>query len=191
MNSSDPLDVLARIACVFFLAMQLASCAHEAVEAPAPSSQVGYNVITAPDAKPLELAANEIFVLGDQVPPVAMPQYPEALLPMSLTDQPVCVQIVIEADGTVSKVTPVYRTPACPAAEGAIDGRFVAAVVDAVSNWEFFSSTLCRYPPGTPEEKKCSGEGVTVTQIPITQAFGFVFSVKSGVATVSKSRVGK
>ncbi len=191
MNSFDPLTVFTRIACAFFLMMQLASCAHEAVETSPPSSQVGYNVITAPDAKPLELAANEIFVLGDQIPPIAMPQYPEALLPMNLADQPVCVQIVIEADGTVSKVTPVYQTPACPVAAGDVDERFVNAVVDAVSTWEFFSSTLCRYPPGTPEEKKCSGKDVTVTQIPITQAFGFVFSVKSGVATVSKSRVEK
>lgn len=170
---------------------QLASCAHERVETSSPSSKVGYNVITAPDAKPLELTANEVFVLGDQVPPIAMPQYPEALLPMNLADQPVCVQIVIEADGTVSNVTPVYQTSACPVAAGDVDERFVNAVIDAVSIWEFFSSTLCRFPPGTPDEKKCSGKGVTVTQIPITQAFGFVFSAKSGVATVSKSRVEK
>lgn len=148
------------------------------------TGNVDFTTIRPTDVKTMELASDEVFVRGKPIDPVTMPQYPMQLVSKALPDQHVCVKIVVEADGSVSTVTPFHVLPGCPAAGSDIDVAFVEAVRQAVARWEFFSSQVCKFPLGTPDKDKCSGKGVTITQVPITQAYEFLFSQKTGVSSV-------
>lgn len=155
------------------------------------SGKVNLDLIPPQASARMQLDSNQVFVPGEQTNPEVLPVYPLELLPLRLPDQAVCVRFVVNRDGSVSNVTPLYGIPDCPADAGALRPGFVAAAVDAVSRWDFFSFQRCTFPPGTPAKQQCNGPGATMEQVAVTLAYRFLFSSKSGAGTVQRAATGR
>lgn len=155
------------------------------------SGNVNLDLIPPEASARMQLDSNQVFVPGEQTNPEVLPVYPLELLPLRLPDQAVCVRFVVNRDGSVSNVTPLYAIPDCPADAGALHPGFVAATVDAVSRWDFFSFQRCTFPPGTPARQQCNGPGATMEQVAVTLAYRFLFSSKSGAGTVQRAQTGR
>lgn len=156
------------------------------------SGNVNHDLITPAASARMLLDSNQIFVPGEQTNPEVLPRYPAQLLPLRLPEQAVCVSFVVNRDGSVSDVTPLYGIADCPADAdaGAARPEFVAATREAVSRWDFFSFQRCTFPPGTPDASKCNGPDSTVEQVAVTLAYRFVFSASDGAGTVRRMQTG-
>ena len=152
------------------------------------SGNVGYSTIAPPNLTRLVLDGNQAFSLGEPLSSVALPAYPAELLTSQVPDQQICVNIAVSEEGSVLKVTPLFAIPDCPLTEPETNKKFVNSVTEAVSKWEFYSSQICTYPPGTQADHKCNGPGVVIVPVSVTQSFQFLFSVKAGVGTVSDTK---
>jgi hypothetical protein len=126
------------------------------------------------------------FVPGEQTNPEVMPAYPADLLPLRLSDQEVCVSFVVNRDGSVSSVRPLYGAVECPAG-GLARPEFVQAAIDAVSRWNFSPFQRCTFPPGAPSEQQCNGPGAAVEQVEVTLGYRFLFSARNGAGVVQRS----
>jgi hypothetical protein len=180
-------DSLSLLLMMFALSIA-SSCSYVSSHAKQSKGEVGYATITPPESSALVLATNQAFVLGEPIPSVTMPTYPKALLSSGLPDQRICVSVVVTEEGYVASVIPLFAIPDCPLTESETNEEFVTSVIDAVSRWEFFSSQTCTFPAGAAENNRCSGAGVVLLPVAVTQSFQFLFSIKSGVGVVSQVR---
>lgn len=167
-----------------------AGCSTTAVK-PIRSGDVNRDLITPEPSTRMELGSNQVFIPGEQTNPEVLPVYPPELLPLQLPDQQVCVSFVVNRDGSVSDVKPVHGIADCPADEASTHPEFLAATVDAVSRWDFFSFQRCTFPPGTADALKCKGPNSVVEQVAVTLAYRFLFSSKSGAGTVQRTEAGR
>lgn len=195
MQVSRGRQTISTLGVIAAAAISLASgCASTPAATPPPPVTVAGGVnaeLLVPEAaERMQLQANQIFVLGDLNNPDVSPEYPAQLLPLRLPDQPICVRFVVNRDGSVSDVVPVYGVNGCPSSQGDARSEFFAATLAAVSRWDFYSSVRCTFPPGTPDRDKCSGPGTTAEQVAITLAYRFVFSVRDGVGRVEQAKTG-
>lgn len=168
----------------------LAGCSTQTVKADR-SGNVNLDRIPPEASARMQLDSNQIFVPGEQTNPEVLPVYPAELLPLRLPDQVVCVSFVVNHDGSVSDVKPLHGIAECPADAGSTRPEFVAATVDAVSRWDFFSFQRCTFPPGTPARQQCNGPGATMEQVAVTLAYRFLFSSKSGAGTVQRAQTDR
>lgn len=148
--------------------------------------EVNLNRITPENSARMQLKDNQLFIQGEHTNPELMPAYPVELLPLQLPDQLVCVRFVVNGDGTVSNIKAIHGIVGCPTDADSPRPEFIAATVNAVSRWDYLSSILCTFPPGTP--KKCNGPGTTAEHVAVTLAYQFLFSTKSG-GTVQRAGV--
>ena len=169
--------------------LALGACA--SVPAPDLSGQVGRDQLVPEQSTRMQLADNQIFMPGELTNPEVMPDYPAALLPLQLPDQSVCVRFVVNVDGSVSDVAPVYAADGCPTDAQALRREFLDATVAAVSRWDFYSSLRCTFPPGTPDIDKCNGPGSTAEQVALTLAYRFQFTARGGKGSVQQDRVAR
>lgn len=176
---------------VIAVALMTASCRHPAEVAkeaePVRSGEVNSGMILPEDSMRMQLGANQVFVSGEQTNPEVVPIYPPESLPLRLPDQVVCVKFVVNPNGSVSNAMPTYGAKDCPAESEPPRSEFLAATLDAVSQWDFFSFQRCTFPAGTPPKKQCNGAGTTVEQVAVTLAYRFVFSAKDGAGSVSRA----
>lgn len=155
-----------------------------------PSGDVNGDLIVPEASARMQLESNQVFVAGELTNPEVMPAYPEQLLSLRLPDQQVCVRFVVNQDGSVSGVTPLYGVPGCPQSADNERPEFVTATIQAVSRWDFFSSIRCTFPPGTPDAQKCKGPGTVAEQVAVTLAYRFLFSARDGVGSVERAKTG-
>jgi hypothetical protein len=167
-----------------------AGCSPKTVR-PDPSGNVSLDLIAPEPSTRMQLQDNQVFIPGDQTNPEVAPVYPPQLLPLRLPEQVVCASFVVNRDGSVANVTPLYGTADCPAHAEAVRPEFVAATIDAVSRWDFFSFQRCTFPPGTPEARRCNGPGTTVEPVAVTLAYRFMFSAKDGGGVVRATQAGR
>lgn len=167
-----------------------AGCSATAVK-PVRSGDVNRDLITPEPSTRMELGSNQVFISGEQTNPEVLPVYPAELLPLRLPDQRVCVSFVVNPDGSVSDVKPLHGIADCPADEDSMRPEFLAATIDAVSRWDFFSFQRCTFPPGTADALKCRGPDSVVEQVAVTLAYRFLFSSKSGTGTVQRTEAGR
>lgn len=175
--------------------MLLTGCAHQAVLAPMETApvqrhaSVAGSTILAQDAARMALAANQVVIPGELSNPEVVPAYPPELLALGLPDQTVCVGFVIGTDGSVSSLAPVYGSDkGCPASPDQTRPEFVAATLEAVSRWDYFSYLRCTFPPGTPDAQKCNGPGASAEQVAVSVAHRFLFSVREGLGSVQQAQ---
>ncbi len=148
------------------------------------SSQVDRNLILPDDSTRMQLESNQVVIPGELTNPELMPVYPETLLDLRLADQTVCVSFVVQHNGSVAAVAPVYGIDGCPGNAEHVPTGFIDATVAAVSRWDYFSYVRCTFPPGTPDAQKCNGPGAVSEQIAVTLAYRFLFSSQDGSGTV-------
>lgn len=186
LGSSAVLALLLNTACT-----QHAKPNAPAEPLPEPTSSVDRDRLEPEASTRMQLAKDQVFIPGELSNPEVMPVYPPALLPQLLPDQTVCVRFAVGEDGSVSSIAPVTGVAGCPADVQALHPEFLAATIDAVSQWDFYSSIRCTFPPGTPDALKCNGPGTVAEQVAVTLGYRFLFSAQSGVSTVREGAGGK
>jgi hypothetical protein len=166
----------AAAACTGVLATMLlaAGCAHRSS-----TLAIDQAMILPAGAQTLEVPADQAFLMAGPVsnPP---PAFPDGLVDAASSPVAVCAEFVVEADGAVRTVTPLFELPECPLPASRIDPRYVAAVEAAVRQWQFFAAATCTFPPGVAKDDTCDGEGVEVTPVAIKLAYVFTFRVEQG-----------
>ena len=188
MNAIVPCGLLS-----LALAIAVAACATQPKIAPAAaqlSSAVSATEVAAEDSARLRLAADQVFLPGELVDKDIAPQYPRELLALRLPEQVVCVRFVVGTDGAVSGVAPVFQLPGCPAGEAQMRSEFLAATVEAVSRWEFFSFQVCTLVANQGSPRKCGGTSGTVQPIAVTLMYRFAFAWGEGRGTVRQGESG-
>jgi len=151
------------------------------------SGDVNGDLLTPGASARMQLQSNQTFVPGEQTNPEVMPAYPADLLPLRLSDQEMCVSFVVNRDGSVSSVRPLYGAVECPASADLVRPEFVQTALEAVSRWDFLPFQRCTFPPGTPSEQQCNGPGATVEQVEVTLGYRFLFSARNGAGVVQGS----
>ncbi|MEP6906530.1 MAG: hypothetical protein ABI858_00900 [Pseudoxanthomonas sp.] len=169
----------------------LGLCACASVAKPDISGAVGRDPLMPEPSTRMQLADNQIFMPGELTNPEVMPDYPATLLPLQLPDQSVCVRFVVNTDGSVSDVGPVFAVAGCPADAEAVRPEFLDATVAAVTRWDFYSSLRCTFPPGTADIDKCNGPGSSAEQVALTLAYRFQFTMRGGKGSVQQDRVAR
>lgn len=154
------------------------------------SSAVNATEVAAEDSARLRLSADQVFLPGELIDKEIAPRYPQQLLALRLPEQVVCVRFVVGTDGVVSEVAPVFGLPGCPAGEAQMHPEFLAATVEAVSRWEFFSFQVCTLAKAQRGPRKCGGSTGTVQPIAVTLTYQFAFAWAEGRGTVRQGESG-
>ena len=64
--------------------------------------------------------------------------------------------------------------------------EFVASAREAVAGWQFLAAAVCTYPTGMEKNEDCSGEGVTVREVPVKLSYRFRFRLVDGKPSVEQ-----
>lgn len=141
----------------------------------APSVEARF--ILPPFAPRHEIEREQRFLMATELH-APLPRFPGGVAPRH-SPVTVCVELVVEADGRVSKAGVLDGEAACtPNATGAVP--FVDATLKAVSRWTFFAAALCRPPTGTGD---CDDPSATVE--PVASRMAYRFDFEDGRARVS------
>lgn len=168
------------LACV----LMLPACRHAPVaETPAVGS-VGVSLVTPPaGATRMQLDASQAFVFPNLVDPVAMPAYPQDLLPLRLAPVELCVDVTISGEGLVSEATRRVDDD-CPDPADAHAARFADAVLEAVRAWTYDPALVCRTPDGRPSADACAEADAVETPTALRLSYAFVFTQEDGRPSV-------
>lgn len=143
-------------------------------------------VVPPPGATRLALESSQAFVFPNLEPPVAMPDYPEELLPLRLAPLELCVEVDIAATGEVAAAR--RRIDAqCPMDAGEHEARFAAAMLDAVAGWRFEPALVCATPDGRASGDACAEPDAIETPTALRLSYAFHFSQHDGRASVELS----
>jgi hypothetical protein len=157
----------------------ITACTHVAT-----TIEIDKSMILPAGAAQLEVPSDQTFLMAGPLSN-PLPGYPSGLVATAKDAIAVCAEFVVEADGSVRTVTPLFALPECPLSQADVDPRYVAAVADAVRQWQFFAAATCRFPPGMAKNDTCDGEGVVVTPVAIKLAYVFTFHAERGHGSVS------
>ena len=140
-------------------------------------------VVPPPGATRMQLDASQRFVYPNLVEPVAMPAYPEELLPLRLAPLELCVEVVITGDGSVGDAR--RRIDAeCPGEAGPHEARFAQLLREAVMQWTYDPALVCSTPDGRPSEDACAEPDAVETPVALRLSYAFGFSQEAGRPTV-------
>ena len=167
-----------------FAILAFAGCRSAPVaEAPAVGS-VGVALVTPPaGATRMQLDSSQAFVFPNLVEPVAMPAYPQDLLPLRLDPLELCVEVTISAEGAVSAAKRRVDE-ACPGVAGTHEEHFTAALLDAVGQWTYDPALVCRTPDGRPSKDACAEPDAVETPTALRLSYAFSFSQRDGQPSV-------
>ncbi|MEP6906487.1 MAG: hypothetical protein ABI858_00680 [Pseudoxanthomonas sp.] len=147
------------------------------------SPEIAKRMIMPPGAVIMDIPEDQAFLMASPISQ-PMPVFPGGdLLGPSVS---ACVELVIDESGSVSSATPIYAITECPLDEGQMDQRLVAAVIDAVSKWQFLAAATCTFPAGAPRTEDCSGDNVLV--VPVAIKLSYVFSFQGNGRVILKAR---
>ncbi|WP_101927053.1 MULTISPECIES: hypothetical protein [Luteimonas] len=172
---------------VLLVATLLGAC--RTTPAPAPAlpnlGEVGSELMQpAAGATRMALDPRQRFVFPNLIPPVGLPTYPDALLPLRLAPVTVCVDAVIGSDGLVADAQP--RVEDCDDASLPQRAAFEAASLAAVRGWTYAPALICRAPEDFDGDDACLAEGVVETPTAVRLSYRFHFSQRDGVPRVER-----
>jgi len=130
--------------------------------------------------QPYRLAAGEGY---------RMPQLHTAPDPVVGTDDPrralppttVCLQVVVDAQGTVERSLPLTDRSACAAGTAPENAVLLRAAQRAVAMWRYSPAALCHYTAAPPAQDRGDCEGAErVEPVPVSLLYAFTFEIVHG-----------
>ncbi|MFT4256353.1 MAG: hypothetical protein QM599_05275 [Pseudoxanthomonas sp.] len=134
---------------------------------------------------------DEIFLVADKLPGQRDPEYPKEYLEKNLGSRVVCVDVVVDGDGSLREARINRSGPACM--QGGHEGNgdaFEASALKAVRDWVFLGSQICKFPPGVTPNDDCDGDGVRIEPVPVRLTYRFEFVQKNGIGQVISGKQG-
>lgn len=166
------------------LAGVLAACATR-------TAAVDQRLILPEGAARYEMESNQAFVFP--VPQGnAAPAFPEGFGKRDLAPTTLCVNFVVDADGTLRDVALLEEAGCAGATAQPLLG---AAVLEAVSAWRFEPAMFCNYPDAATRNRDwngvgCAGAVAEAKPVAVTLAYAFTFEVRNGRRQVGAARKG-
>lgn len=134
----------------------------------------------------VDIPEDQQFLFPTPVLENPLPEYPPERVAEGLDEQVVCLQILIDEGGSVPWSVPAHDHADCPSATRPAHPDFDKAAREAVADWQFLAAAICTYPPGVPKNDDCSGEGVTVREVPVKLSYRFRFRLVDGKPSVEQ-----
>jgi hypothetical protein len=138
-------------------------------------------------ASQYEMKNNEIFLTPARFPDSKDPEYPADLLGKNIGLVTVCVDVVIQGDGTLSEAK-INRADCSDNPDPSDRKEFEGSALNTVKSWMFYGAAICRYPDGMVADEKCEGDGVQVEPVPVRLTYMFNFVQKNGKASVTQRK---
>ena len=136
------------------------------------SSAVGMQMVLPPTAEVMDVPDDKTFLMASPVTQ-PLPASPSGV--QRGASARVCIEFVIDENGTVASATPLYGLAECPAPKEELDPRFIASAVEAAGRWQFLAAAICSFPEAVEATDDCSGDEVAVTTVAIKIAYVFLF----------------
>lgn len=177
---------------LLMMAVLLAGCATQdrLTTADTRSENVGHQRLR-PDAgggtgqiQPYALAASEGYrmpQLHTAPDPVVGERDPRTSLPPTT----VCLQVVVDAQGSVERSIPLTDRSECSAGEAPENAPLLQAAQEAVAMWKYSSAAVCHFAPGkVPADRGDCRSAERVEPVAVTLQYAFTFEVVKGRQTV-------
>jgi len=177
-----------RRAVALALVASAAGCASSppvAMSEPPAQGAVGATLIApAADTRRMDAVRHQRFI-HPNLDSSVLPAYPEDRLPLRLDPVVVCVDAVIDVEGTVSAAVPRHDDACAPPA-GLDTDAFVASALAAVRTWTYAPALLCVAPEDFEGSDPCVAEHVVETPIAVRLSYAFRFSQSAGTPQVER-----
>lgn len=177
---------------LLMMAVLLAGCATQdrLTTADTRSENVGHQRLR-PDAgggtgqiQPYALAASEGYrmpQLHTAPDPVVGERDPRTSLPPTT----VCLQVVVDAQGSVERSIPLTDRSECSAGEAPENAPLLQAAQEAVAMWKYSSAAVCDFGAGkVPADRGDCRSAERVEPVAVTLQYAFTFEVVKGRQTV-------
>jgi hypothetical protein len=177
---------------LLMMAVLLAGCATQdrLTTADTRSENVGHQRLR-PDAgggtgqiQPYALAASEGYrmpQLHTAPDPVVGERDPRTSLPPTT----VCLQVVVDAQGSVERSIPLTDRSECSAGEAPENAPLLQAAQEAVAMWKYSSAAVCDFAAGkVPADRGDCRSAERVEPVAVTLQYAFTFEVVKGRQTV-------
>jgi len=177
---------------LLMMAVLLAGCATQdrLTTADTRSENVGHQRLR-PDAgggtgqiQPYALAASEGYrtpQLHTAPDPVVGERDPRTSLPPTT----VCLQVVVDAQGSVERSIPLTDRSECSAGEAPENAPLLQAAQEAVAMWKYSSAAVCHFAAGkVPADRGDCRSAERIEPVPVSLLYAFTFEVVKGQQTV-------
>ncbi|EKT4067195.1 TPA: hypothetical protein UM365_003180 [Stenotrophomonas maltophilia] len=177
---------------LLMMAVLLAGCATQdgLTTADTRSENVGHQRLR-PDAgggtgqiQPYALAASEGYrmpQLHTAPDPVVGERDPRTSLPPTT----VCLQVVVDAQGSVERSIPLTDRSECSAGEAPENAPLLQAAQEAVAMWKYSSAAVCHFAAGkVPADRGDCRSAERIEPVPVSLLYAFTFEIVKGRQTV-------
>jgi len=177
---------------LLMMAVLLAGCATQdgLTTADTRSENVGHQRLR-PEAgggtgqiQPYALAASEGYrmpQLHTAPDPVVGERDPRTSLPPTT----VCLQVVVDAQGSVERSIPLTDRSECSAGEAPENAPLLQAAQEAVAMWKYSSAAVCHFAAGkVPADRGDCRSAERIEPVPVSLLYAFTFEIVKGRQTV-------
>ena len=99
----------------------------------------------------------------------------------SLPPTTVCLQVVVDAQGSVARSIPLTARSECSAGEAPENAPLLQAAQEAVAMWKYSSAAVCHFAPGkVPADRGDCRSAERVEPVAVTLQYAFTFEVVEG-----------
>ena len=171
----------------------LAGCATQPVviEKDADSYAIGQQLLPpasnggqAGQIQPYTLSGSEVFRMPEPLH-APLPELPTTGSTQSLPPVTLCLNVVVDAQGQVSRSLLLAQRAECIAGNEVQNETLLRAASDAVQQWKFLPAAICQFAHGMQAGagSDCSN-AERVETVPVTLAYAFTFEVLQGQTRV-------
>ncbi|MGF6417967.1 hypothetical protein ABH900_001438 [Stenotrophomonas sp. AN71] len=100
---------------------------------------------------------------------------------MSLPPTTVCLQVVVDAQGSVERSMPLTDRSECSAGGAPENAPLLQAAQEAVAMWQYSSAAVCHFEPGkVPADRGDCRGAQRVEPVAVTLQYAFTFEIVKG-----------
>lgn len=105
----------------------------------------------------------------------------------SLPPTTVCLQVVVDAQGSVERSTPLSDRPECAAGAAGENAPLLEAAQQAVAMWKYSSAAVCHFAAGTvPADRGDCRGAERIEPVAVTLQYAFTFEIVKGQHVVRR-----
>ena len=100
---------------------------------------------------------------------------------VELAPTTICLQVVVDAQGSVERSMPLTDRPECAAGAAAENAPLLQAAQEAVAMWEYSSAAVCHFAAGkAPADRGDCRGAERVEPVAVTLQYAFTFEIVKG-----------
>nr|WP_251006428.1 hypothetical protein [Stenotrophomonas sp. ISL-67] len=103
----------------------------------------------------------------------------------ALAPTTVCLQVVVNAEGTVERSVPLSDRAECRAGIATENAPLLAAAQEAVAQWRYTPAAICHFAAGSvPDNRGDCTAAVRIEPVAVSLLYAFTFEIVHGQHTV-------